>query len=245
MRIEARLHIDRRRARSDPHESRAGTWFGPFAGSPFASGRSTSPNTTLSWIPPTRSFNSTKMVQDREPPHTKATGGNEAEATVSATGMPRIIPRHRDERPASEQDLIDEKDGSAPSEMESDAPSDAEHSYPPTGSLTLAAFNPYSSIPLPRRLALISSSVAINFGLPFLNGVMLGFGEIFARVILAPALGITGVGWAGDTARAIANWNWLPKSKPASDTQSRQYQSTGQFDDWSTQQSNTTQHFEL
>ncbi|GAK68403.1 uncharacterized protein PAN0_085d6653 [Moesziomyces antarcticus] len=186
------------------------------------------------------------MGEHRDPPHTKATGGSEAEATVSATGMPRIIPRHRDERTSEEQEYVDEKDGSAPSEMDSDAPSDAEHSYPPTGSLTLAAFNPYSTIPLPRRLALISSSVAINFGLPFLNGVMLGFGEIFARVILAPALGITGVGWAGDTARAVANWNWLPKSKTSAGSgQGQQYQSTGEFDDWSTQQSNPTQHFEL
>ena len=31
----------------------------------------------------------------------------------------------------------------------------------------------------------------MNIGLPFVNGVMLGFGEIFARAFLAPWLGLT------------------------------------------------------
>jgi len=177
--------------------------------------------------------------------------------------MPRIIPRHKDERSSSSQDYIDEKDGSPPSELErpnssevdSDEESDQEPSrpnYPPTGSLTLAAFNPYSTIPLSRRIALISGSIFINLGLPFLNGVMLGFGEIFARVVVAPALGITGVGWAGDTARAVANWNW-GKGRSAS-RQSEQYgqgewaqqRQAGDFDDWSaTSDAAPASHVEL
>lgn len=195
--------------------------------------------------------------EHKHAPRTSARDGNEAIPTVSASGMPRIFPRHKDKRTSSEQDAYDEKEGSPPPELagpdhDSDA-SDSENqdesqeegeqskpNYPPTGSLTLAAFNPYSSIPLSRRLALISGSVFINLGLPFLNGVMLGFGEIFARVVVAPALGITGVGWAGDTARAVANWsNWgrTPRSTTTAEKrwndQLAQQRQPGDFDDWS------------
>lgn len=185
-------------------------------------------------------------------PKTRATGDNDAIPTVSATGMPRIIHRHKEDR--SDQSDIDEKDGSPPAELDPDQSDDdkdpaaddeeSKPNYPPTGSLTLAAFNPYSTIPLSRRLALISGSIFINLGLPFLNGVMLGFGEIFARVVVAPALGITGVGWAGDTARAVANWNW-GRGKSGSNGPSRsgekqfghdqfgQQRQPGDFDDWS------------
>ncbi|SPO29370.1 related to MIM1  len=191
--------------------------------------------------------------EEKHAPRTDAKGDTEAIPTVSATGMPRIIHRHKDARSSSEQEEIDEKDGSAPSELQADHESDeldsdneedqeaTKPNYPPTGSLTLAAFNPYSSIPLSRRLALISGSIFINLGLPFLNGVMLGFGEIFARVVVAPALGITGVGWAGDTARAVAKWNWTRGRTPASTTRQEKYfdgdmsqqRQPGDFDDWS------------
>lgn len=191
--------------------------------------------------------------EHKHAPRTAATGGNEAIPTVSATGMPRIIPRHKDRRSSSEQQDIDEKEGLAPTELQdaahdSDAfDSDSDEpegqqprpSYPPTGSLTLAAFNPYSSIPLSRRMALISGSIFINLGLPFLNGVMLGFGEIFARVVVAPALGITGVGWAGETARAVANWSNWGKTRSSTQGEKRwsgdlaQQRQPGDFDDWS------------
>ncbi len=87
-------------------------------------------------------------------------------------------------------------------------------------------------------MALISGSIFINLGLPFLNGVMLGFGEIFARVVVAPALGITGVGWAGDTARAVANWNWgrgegAQHTEKGLERRPGATASTGDFDDWS------------
>ncbi|EST04642.1 Outer membrane protein, MIM1/TOM13, mitochondrial [Kalmanozyma brasiliensis GHG001] len=199
---------------------------------------------------------------EKHTPRTSATGDNEAYPTVSATGMPRLFPRHKDKRSSAEQDRIDEKDGDAPSELEGpkhdsdddDSEDDEEEEgeskpiYPPTGSLTLAAFNPYSSIPLSRRMALISGSLFINLGLPFLNGVMLGFGEIFARVVVAPALGITGVGWAGDTARAVANWNW---GRGRSSSSERGWKGDsgqpGDFDDWSATNdpAASTSHIEL
>lgn len=200
---------------------------------------------------------SSSSHEHKHAPRTTATGDADAVPTVSASGMPRIFPRHKDKRTSSEQEDIDEKEGSPPPELQGPAHhSDASNSedeegdgddeepskpnYPPTGSLTLAAFDPYSSIPLSRRVALISGSIFINLGLPFLNGIMLGFGEIFARVVVAPALGITGVGWAGDTARAVASWgNWGSKSRSASQGEKRwnghlaQQRQPGDFDDWS------------
>jgi len=60
--------------------------------------------------------------------------------------------------------------------------------YPPSGSLTLAIFA--KNISWQRRGYLLLASIAINLGLPFINGVMLGFGEIFARSIVAPYIGL-------------------------------------------------------
>lgn len=58
----------------------------------------------------------------------------------------------------------------------------------PPPSLTLSIFSPGLS-PRARALAVVSS-IGINFLLPFVNGVMLGFGEIFARTFVAPLFGI-------------------------------------------------------
>ena len=48
---------------------------------------------------------------------------------------------------------------------------------------TLAIFNPHLSTR--SRLQALGSSLAINLLLPFVNGMMLGFGEIFGRALLA------------------------------------------------------------
>ncbi|KAM0788419.1 hypothetical protein ACM66B_001556 [Microbotryomycetes sp. NB124-2] len=48
-------------------------------------------------------------------------------------------------------------------------------------SLTMAIVNAWHSTTWAKRIPAIIASVAINFGLPFVNGVMLGFGELFAR----------------------------------------------------------------
>jgi hypothetical protein len=54
-------------------------------------------------------------------------------------------------------------------------------------SATLSVLN--TSLPVKTRAFALFSSLAINFFLPFLNGVMLGFGEIFAKEVVA--------GWIG------------------------------------------------
>ncbi|SHO77141.1 Similar to S.cerevisiae protein MIM1 (Mitochondrial protein required for outer membrane protein import) [Malassezia sympodialis ATCC 42132] len=59
----------------------------------------------------------------------------------------------------------------------------------PTGELTIAAICA-PGVPWSRRLLLVTATLAINIGLPFLNGVMLGFGEIFARAFIAPWIGL-------------------------------------------------------
>jgi hypothetical protein len=58
---------------------------------------------------------------------------------------------------------------------------------PTPPSLTLSVFN--SDLPLRTRALALLSSLTINMFLPFVNGVMLGFGEIFARTIIAPMFG--------------------------------------------------------
>jgi len=58
---------------------------------------------------------------------------------------------------------------------------------PGPSSVTSAIFNPNLSAKT-RVLALLSS-ITINMFLPFVNGVMLGFGEIFARNVIGPYFG--------------------------------------------------------
>jgi hypothetical protein len=54
-------------------------------------------------------------------------------------------------------------------------------------SATQAIFDP--SLPTRARVSAFFSSLAINMLLPFVNGVMLGFGEIFAKNVI--------LGWFG------------------------------------------------
>lgn len=65
------------------------------------------------------------------------------------------------------------------------------HSHPPAPaappSLTLTVFD--SNISTRTRVVALVSSIAINMFLPFVNGVMLGFGEIFARNVVGPWFG--------------------------------------------------------
>jgi len=50
---------------------------------------------------------------------------------------------------------------------------------------TLTALTSPPSTPLRTRLIALSTSLTINFLLPFINGIMLGFGEIFARNLVS------------------------------------------------------------
>ncbi|KAF8896260.1 hypothetical protein BD779DRAFT_1466250 [Infundibulicybe gibba] len=61
------------------------------------------------------------------------------------------------------------------------------HQPPAVTSTTLAIFD--SSLPPRTRITAFFSSMAINLLLPFVNGVMLGFGEIFAKNFILDWLG--------------------------------------------------------
>ncbi|GAA5975700.1 hypothetical protein JCM10908_005250 [Rhodotorula pacifica] len=63
------------------------------------------------------------------------------------------------------------------------------HSADEAPSLTLAIASAWHTAPWSRKLWAVLASVAINVGLPFVNGVMLGFGELFARNVLGVRLG--------------------------------------------------------
>lgn len=72
-----------------------------------------------------------------------------------------------------------------------------ENDFAPSHSLTLSAWralfrsSTYSmSVSTRRKMYLILGSLAINLCLPFINGVMLGLGEIFARETVAIYFGI-------------------------------------------------------
>lgn len=70
-------------------------------------------------------------------------------------------------------------------------------------SATLSILNP--SLSPSTRLKALFSSLAINLLLPFVNGVMLGFGEIFAKNVVGAWLGwnIGAVGPSGRTAAQV------------------------------------------
>ncbi|GAA5961065.1 hypothetical protein JCM3765_006524 [Sporobolomyces pararoseus] len=63
------------------------------------------------------------------------------------------------------------------------------HAADSAPSLTLAISSAWHTAPWSRKLWAIIASVAINVGLPFVNGVMLGFGELFARNVLGVRFG--------------------------------------------------------
>ncbi|CAK5268743.1 unnamed protein product, partial [Mycena citricolor] len=68
----------------------------------------------------------------------------------------------------------------------------------PVESATLAVFDP--SLSTRTRVTALFSALAINLLLPFVNGVMLGFGEIFAKNIVLEYFGWRPLGRPGSTA---------------------------------------------
>ena len=78
-----------------------------------------------------------------------------------------------------------------PSRPHSPAPRAAASAAAPppvaAASVTLAVFD--DSLPKGTRIWALITSLSVNMLLPFVNGVMLGFGEIFAKTVV--------VGWLG------------------------------------------------
>ncbi|GAA6014160.1 hypothetical protein JCM10207_006117 [Rhodosporidiobolus poonsookiae] len=85
---------------------------------------------------------------------------------------------------------------SSPTPADKSDDSDGDARKPPSNSgdkdapsLTLAVASAWHTAPWTRKIWAVIASVAINVGLPFVNGVMLGFGELFARNVLGVRLG--------------------------------------------------------
>lgn len=128
-------------------------------------------------------------------PHTMETGMENVQTvpTVSATGMPRFLPRRTSRSPSN--DSLNEKRkslrnrrSSSVSSSQVSAPEEMQPQYAPSGSLTIALFTP--GLTWRRRSYLLLASMVINIGLPFINGIALGFGEILARGLIAPWIGL-------------------------------------------------------
>lgn len=145
-------------------------------------------------------------------PKTIATGQGNPYAqtipTVSATGMSRLFPLSSED--PARQDRRNEApplpelfpEGAMPppcndsngrrtgaksppySVLDGDEADEEDHLTP----LFVQAFIPSSSLTFTRRLGIVTSSFALNFGLPFINGLFLGFGEIFARSLITPVV---------------------------------------------------------
>ncbi|KAK0542545.1 hypothetical protein OC845_006571 [Tilletia horrida] len=130
-----------------------------------------------------------------EDPSSAAAAGRSARRHHHHPHSSRHQPRHEQRSSSGYEGNGEESDSDLDeSEYSDDDYSDEDRPPPremaPSGSLTLAALSPSSSLPLSRRAALLSSAILINLGLPFINGIMLGMGEIVARTLLAPWLGV-------------------------------------------------------
>ncbi|KAG9005110.1 hypothetical protein FRB93_009980 [Tulasnella sp. JGI-2019a] len=119
--------------------------------------------------PPTRHRQEPSMPTDSHPP--------------SSTGPPESGAEDSSAPPPSNKEA---KTTDIPGPSQSRAiPSSSTQPQPPA--VTPLIFS--KDVPVRTRASALLSSLAINMFLPFVNGVMLGFGEIFARNVLAPWIG--------------------------------------------------------
>ncbi|GAA5898597.1 uncharacterized protein JCM6883_003365 [Sporobolomyces salmoneus] len=91
-------------------------------------------------------------------------------------------------QPTQSSPLARDRSSSSPPPPPERRPSES-HAADSAPSLTLAISSAWHTAPWSRKLWAIIASVAINIGLPFVNGVMLGFGELFARNVLGVRFG--------------------------------------------------------
>lgn len=126
--------------------------------------------------------------------------------------------RHRGQEPSMQTDSMPPSSSSAPDSGADDGGKRHAAAAPPKKELagpSQARAIPSSStqlqppavtplifshdVPIRTRALALLSSLAINMFLPFVNGVMLGFGEIFANHVLAPWIGWKSVVKPGGT----------------------------------------------
>ncbi|KIO34367.1 hypothetical protein M407DRAFT_16895 [Tulasnella calospora MUT 4182] len=110
---------------------------------------------------------------------------------TSPPSRPQDTPARTEDPFSSGPDTKKEKDhdkapGKGPAASQP-APTASQVARPQPPSVTPLILD--ASLPVKTRAFALISSLAINMFLPFVNGVMLGFGEIFARNVLAPWIG--------------------------------------------------------
>ncbi|BGP30875.1 hypothetical protein JCM10296v2_002634 [Rhodotorula toruloides] len=107
-----------------------------------------------------------------------------ASTSTASTSAPAPIAHENSSTPTTTAPALSRRRSSSPppppgnSNNADDAPS-----------LTLALASAWHTAPWTRKIWAVLASLAINVGLPFVNGVMLGFGELFARNVLGVRLG--------------------------------------------------------
>lgn len=155
------------------------------------------------------------------------TGESDRQFTLSATSSapPTAVPRthsHPDAESQKWEDIHSSVTSSFPSMTypeRSETPSPSQNrpapSQPaPPPTTTLAIFD--STLSTRTRVKALFSSVAINMLLPFVNGVMLGFGEIFAKNLIMGWLGwkIPASGSVATTTGVGITSPWGQRQKP-------------------------------
>lgn len=155
------------------------------------------------WQDPQKGGDTVQVIRTppiEEQPLTLDTVAEEAPAPPASTDYPPVDSLVRATRDAEaeqqrQSELKEVVQSSSSSSSSSSQPD--ENDFAPSHSLTLSAWralfrsSTYSmSVSTRRKLYLVLGSLAINLCLPFINGVMLGLGEIFARETVAIYFGI-------------------------------------------------------
>ncbi|GAA5910319.1 hypothetical protein JCM8208_006005 [Rhodotorula glutinis] len=166
--------VEEAQARSSGTQTPLGSFLGQaFSGEPPSATEAPVASTSTAAEPAFSSFASTSTPAVSSPPPSAPVAQRSSSRSPSRSRSPSPL---RLARRASGAD--DDDESAAPHKSADSAPS-----------LTLAIASAWHTAPWTRKMWAVLASVAINVGLPFVNGVMLGFGELFARNFIGVRLG--------------------------------------------------------
>lgn len=151
-------------------------------GAGHGQGHGSSPPASLSqWedVPSMASSFPSLPSQETSPPSRHRQHPSAQTDSLPPSSAPESSPKEKETRPVkdSKATVLD------PSRSQVAGPSTKRQ----TPAVTPVIFDP--NVPVKTRILAMFSSLAINMFLPFVNGVMLGFGEIFARNVVGPWFG--------------------------------------------------------
>ncbi|GAA5840921.1 hypothetical protein JCM9279_001261 [Rhodotorula babjevae] len=166
--------VEDAQARSSGTQTPLGSFLGQaFSGEPHSASEAPVASTSAAAEPAFSSFASTSTQAVSSPPRSAPTAQRSSSSSPTRSRSPSPS------RPARRAADEDDDDENAPPHKSADS----------APSLTLAIASAWHTAPWTRKLWAVLASVAINVGLPFVNGVMLGFGELFARNFIGVRLG--------------------------------------------------------